>query len=265
MGRIAAELFDLDGRAAFVTGAGQGVGREIALTMATNGAAVAVNDVRPELAEQVVEEIERDGGRAVAAIADVTRYRQVTAAFAKAAAELGPIDILVNNAGNAGAHRGLADRRPFWETEPEDWRDYIDVNLYGPLNTTRAAWQDLSRSGHGRIILIGSDAGRVGEPALAVYSAAKAAAAGFIRAIARAGGRYGITANCISLGVVDTHAASFLLDEPEQLRRTLDRYAIRRVGTPADAATFALYLASGAADWVTAQTLPVNGGYSSCL
>jgi 3-oxoacyl-[acyl-carrier protein] reductase len=119
--------------------------------------------------------------------------------------------------------------------------------------------------GHGRIITISSDAGRTGEGHLAVYSCAKAGAAGLMRALAKAGGRFGITANCIALGGIDTPSARDVLVDDAAMKKMLAHYVIRRIGTPSDAAWMTLFLASRAASWITGQTYPVNGGYSFAL
>jgi len=115
---------------------------------------------------------------------------------------------------------------------------------------------------YGRIVTVISDAGRVGEPHLAVYSGAKAGAAGFMRAIAKAAGRFEVTANCVALGGTRTPGVEALLLDAESLKKALAHYVIRRLGEPDDAANLILFLASDAASWITGQTYPVNGGYS---
>jgi 3-oxoacyl-[acyl-carrier protein] reductase len=114
----------------------------------------------------------------------------------------------------------------------------------------------------GRVVTIVSDAGRVGEPNLVVYSGAKAGAAGFSRGLAKAVGRYNITVNCVSLSSVRTPAVESAFEDAEAAKRLLSRYVIRRIGEPSDAANMVLLLASNAGEWITGQTYPVNGGYS---
>lgn len=256
-------LLDIKGRVAVVTGAGQGVGRQVALYLAEHGAsAVVVNDFHAERAESVAAEIEAAGARAMPIAFDVSDYDAVGAAFAKAKDAFGSAEILVNNAGNAGPTSGLADLVPFWESEPAEWRRWMATNLDGVLNCTRHAMPAMVTGGYGRIVTVISDAGRVGEPHLAVYSGAKAGAAGFMRAIAKAGGRFGITANCVALGGTRTPAVADLIPDAETEKRALSHYVIRRLGEPEDAAAMILYLCSDAASWITGQTYPVNGGYS---
>lgn len=254
-------MFDLRGRTALVTGGGQGVGRSIALALARFGAAVAVNDFHVDRAETVAGEITANGGRALATPADVSDYAAMRGAIEMASRELGPLDILVNNAGNAGPDPIPAELKPFWDTEPGEWGKWFATNLFGVLNACHAALPGMIERSGGRIVTIVSDAGRVGEPHYAVYSGAKAGAAGFMRALAKAVGRYNITANCVSLSAISTPGLEARLADPERRRKVLSNYVIRRLGTPEDAAAMVLFLCSPAAEWITGQTYPVNGGY----
>lgn len=254
--------FDLTGKRALVTGSGQGVGAAIAAALAEAGAEVVVNDLVTERAEAGAAELRASGLAALAAAFDVTDHAAVRAAVAS----VGGVDILVNNAGNAGGD-GWGGRGPFHASEPAEWPRFIDVNLYGVMNCTHACVPAMIERKWGRVITIISDAGRVGEANLAAYAAAKGGAGAFTRAIANEVGRYNITANNVSLGTMRTP-----LTEPmwanateEQAKAILGRYLIRRPGVPADAAAMVLYLASPAAEWVTAQTYPLNGGYSPAL
>jgi 2-hydroxycyclohexanecarboxyl-CoA dehydrogenase len=262
------DLLDVGGRVALVTGAGQGVGRQIALHLAAhNAAGVIVNDYYFERAQSVVEEIRSAGGSAVALQADVSDLSSVKEMVAEAAKTFGPVGILVNNAGNAGANPTAETRRPFWQTGPEVWSDYIGVNLYGVLNCSAAVIPSMiERNAPGRLITIISDAGRWGDAGMEMYSAAKAGAAGFMRSCARTLGRYQITANTISIALTMTPTLENRLKaDPERLKKLLERYIIRRPGQPEDVANMALFLASDASSWITGQTYPVNGGFSFAL
>lgn len=263
---IGDDPLDLGGQIAFVTGAGQGAGRAIALALARhNAGGVAVNDFVAERAAAVVAEIKALGIAAIAAAADVGDHAQVKAAMDMAANALGPITLLVNNAGNAGPTVQMRTSPPFWETSPEEWDRYFRTNLQGVMNCCHAAVPGMIEQGKGRIVTIVSDAGRIGEARLAVYSAAKAGAAGFVRALARETGRYGITVNAISLSTLEPPlegAAKDAFLASEQSKAQLARYAIRRYGKPDDVAHMTLFLCSDAASWITGQTYPVNGGYS---
>lgn len=247
---------DLQGRRALVTGGGQGVGRGVAMMLATAGAYVVVNDYVPERAQSVVDEIVAQGGAASAQPFDVTDWAAVSEGMAQA----GAVDILVNNAGNAGPGGWTGDG-PFADSDPADWEAFLRVNLYGVMHGTRAVLPGMIERQWGRVITVVSDAGRVGELNMAAYGAAKAGAAGFSRGVAREVGRHGITVNNIALGTMRAAGAP---EEPANSPR-MKRYIVRRLGEPDDVAGMVLYLASPLSSWVTGQTYPVNGGYSFSL
>ncbi|MEM1250361.1 MAG: SDR family NAD(P)-dependent oxidoreductase, partial [Acidobacteriota bacterium] len=244
-------------------GAGQGVGLATATYLAAhNAGGVIVNDFHRARAEEAAGAIESLGVPALAVQADVGDLDQVTAMVDRASAALGPPDILINNAGNAGPTADVGENmKAFWETGPEDWRLWLHTNLYGVMICSRAVMPGMIERGYGRIVNVISDAGRVGEPHLAAYSAAKGGAASFSRALAKAGARHGIAVNAVSLGAITTPGVEERLKDPERRKQVLRHYLIRRLGTSDDAAAAILYLASEAASWVTGQTLPVNGGY----
>ena len=251
-----------DGNVALITGAGQGVGRAIAIRLASEGASVAVNDVRAALAETVAAEVKALGGTALAVPFDVTDFPRVGAGIAAAVAHFGGLDIVVNNAGNIGTDSRGWTMRDFWETEPDEWRAFIDVNLYGVMNCCRHALPTMIEHGRGgRIITIVSDSARIGEPKLEAYAAAKAGAAGFTRSLAKSVARYGITANSIALGTMwGDHYATM---EPAELARRMQPYLVRRPGQPDEVAALVAHLAAAEAAWTTGQTIPLNGGYST--
>jgi len=257
------DLLDLSGRVALVTGAGQGVGRQVALHLAAHRASVIVNDYLIDRAQSVVAEIEALGVKAVALRADVTDLNAVKQLAKQGAEALGSIDILVNNAGSAGATPTADARAPFWETNTEAWNSFIGVNFYGVINCASAVIPSMIERGRGRIITVISDAGRVGEKGLEVYSGAKAGAAGFTRAIARTLGRHMITANCVAIAATLTPPIKAkLAADPNRLKKMMEKYVLRRPGEPTDAANMVLFLASEASSWITGQTYPVNGGFS---
>jgi 3-oxoacyl-[acyl-carrier protein] reductase len=256
-------ILDLDGRVALVTGAGQGVGAATARYLAAHGAKVVVNDFVAARADMVAAEISAAGGAAIGVQGDVTSFSDVERVVADANSAFGAVNVLVNNAGNAGADPNGLTGKPFWEKDPAEWEPFLQVNLYGVLNCSRAVIPGMIEAGGGgRLITIISDAGRVGEPGLEVYSAAKAGAAGLSRALARSLGRFDITVNNIAIAATRTPAVAAMTDNEEYAKRVLRSYIIRRFGEPNDIAAMATFLASNASGWITGQTYPVNGGFS---
>jgi len=249
---------DLSGRRALVTGAGQGVGRQIAVALAEAGALVVVNDRLEERALATAADLTAAGGRAGVSVFDVTDWPAVTAAVDA----IGDIDILVNNAGNSGT-AGFTLQAVI-DSQPADWEPFLRVNLYGVMYCTRAALPGMVAREHGRVITIISDSARVGDANMAAYAAAKAGAAGFCRSVASEVGRFGVTVNCVALGTMRTPLTGLDLedDEPARVRSLLRGYAIRRRGDPEDVAGLVALLASAHGNWITGQTIPVNGGRS---
>ncbi len=240
----------LDGRVALVTGAGQGVGAGIARALAAEGAAVAVNDLHVERADGVVSEIVSAGGHAVPAIADVTDLDAVRAMVTDVGASLGPVDVLVNNAGVPEAFK----LQRFRDMPVEDWDKFIQLNLYGVINCIHSVVDGMCDRGWGRIVTISSEAGRIGVGfGISLYGAGKAGAIGFSHHLATELIGTGVTVNCLSLGLM---AAS-----PDDPRRPPPPTA--RLGRPEDVAGAVCYLASDGAEWITGQTLPVNGGHTT--
>ncbi len=165
------------------------MGRQIALHFAAhNAGGVAINDYFAERAQAVAAEVEAAGVPALAVACDVSDAAAVAATVRSVEERFGRVDILVNNAGNGGVNIDLGNLRPFWETDPSEWKQWVDVNFYGVLNCARAVVPGMLDRKCGRIITLISDAGRVGEPHFAVYSGAKAGAAGFMRAWPRRSG-----------------------------------------------------------------------------
>jgi 2-hydroxycyclohexanecarboxyl-CoA dehydrogenase len=243
---------DLSGQAAIVTGAGQGIGRGIALALADAGADVALYDVNRETVADVAREVESRGRRALGLQVDVTDLARVEAATAETAAAFGRLDVLVNNA-------GWTPNEPFASSAPGTWQRIIAVNYVGVLNCSRAALAHMAPRNGGRIVSIASDAARIGTPREAVYAGAKAAVIGFSKSLAAEVARHGITVNVISPATVDTPLLRGALT-PEQIERREKANPMGRLGRPEDVAAAVVFFASPGAGYVTGQVLSVNGG-----
>jgi len=244
----------LKGKVAVVTGATSGVGREIALSLAAEGAHVAVNYRSSAAeAEALVAEITAAGGEAKAYQADVADFAAVKTMIEKIAKDFDGLNILINNA-------GLAMRQRFIETKPEDWRRQIDACLYGAIHCCHAAIPHLDAGKDGRIVSVIGDSSRVGESGLAIVAAARAGVVGLMKSLARELGRSGTTANTVSLGLVETpHDKEWVDANREKL---IKLYPVRRLGLPADVAPMITLLASPHSGWITGQVLSISGGYS---
>jgi len=243
-------MFDLKGRVALVTGAGQGVGAGIARQLASQGAAVAVNDLEADRAAATVAAIADAGGRALGLAFDVSDYDSVVAGVEEIQAELGPIDVLVNNAG-VPAGMGMT---PFRETQPADWTAFIDINLYGVLNCCKAVIDRMCEQNFGRVITISSGAGTAGVGlGVSAYGAGQGGGLGFMRNLALEVARDGVTANSLALGLMN--------NVPEEAVPTLaGTVPAGRLGDPDEIGACCVYLASKEASWMTGQTLQLNGG-----
>jgi 2-hydroxycyclohexanecarboxyl-CoA dehydrogenase len=247
---------DLSGKVALVTGGAQGIGRAIALLLAQNGADLIINDVDRPAAETLCEQITKLGRRATSAPADVADYLALQKAITIATEHLGCIDILVNN---AGWDKGIA---PFLKTSPSDWRRVIDINLMGVLNGTQLVAQQMSHRKSGKIINIGSDAGRGGSFGEAVYAGCKAGVIALTKTWAREFARDGIRVNCICPGLVDTPLLAKLKQE-ELGKKVLDRIEdliLLGLGKPEEIANAVLFFASEESNHITGQVLSVSGG-----
>ena len=244
----------LKGKIVLVTGAASGVGREIALCLAAEGAGVALNyRSSSAAAEAIVGEIKAKGGDAKAYQADVADFAAVKAITDAVVKDFGGLNILINNA-------GLAKRQRFVETTPEDWHSQIDASLYGAIHCCHAAAPHLEAGKNGRIVSVIGDSSRVGESGLAIVAAARAGVIGLMKSLAREFGRSGTTANTVSLGLVETaHDKDWVEANREKL---IKFYPVRRLGLPDDVAPMVAMLASPHGGWITGQVLSISGGYS---
>ena len=244
-------------RVALVTGGGRGIGREICLGLARAGRKVAVADLRVPEATATAAVINADGGSAVAVEMDVSEADSVAKGLLAAVDELGPVEVLVNCA-------GWDELRPFGTTDEAFWDRVIEINYKGPLRTTHGCLPAMIEASFGRIVNIGSDAGRVGSSGEAVYAGAKGGVIAFTKTIAREVARRGITANVVCPGPTDTP----LLEEIASATDTSDKIIgamaravpMKRIGQPHEVAAAVVFLCSEEAGYITGQTLSVSGG-----
>ena len=238
----------LEGRTALVTGGGSGIGEAIVSRLAAEGASVHVGDINLESAERVAADA---GAEAVAL--DVTDPEAARAAVER----IGTLDVLVNNA-------GTDEFAFFTDTDPALWDRLIALNLVGVLACTHAALPGMQAARYGRIVNIASEAGRVGSKGSAVYSAAKGGVIAFTKVIARENARYGITANSVAPGPIDTpllRRARELGEIGEKIIETMaGTTQMRRLGRPEEVANAVAFLAAEESSYVTGETLGVSGG-----
>ncbi len=247
---------DLSERSAIVTGAGRGIGRETALLLARAGAQLTIADIDENSARGVADEVRALDSRAISVRTDIMSVQDVQA-MAQAALEAhGRIDILVNNAARWTT-------KLFKDMTPDDYDADIRVTLYGTLYATRAVLDTMMEQKYGRIVNLISDAGRVGEPYLTAYSAAKGGVAAFTKALAKEVGRYNITVNGVAPGVTHTPGARAFIEGAGGEEKIARSYPLRRLANPIDIANAILFLASDLSAYMTGQIFSVSGGYTT--
>jgi NAD(P)-dependent dehydrogenase (short-subunit alcohol dehydrogenase family) len=244
----------LSNKIALITGAGQGIGRAIAIAMAESGAAVAVADIADGPACETVELIAATGGQAAALHVDVTDPSSVQAMVQSCIARFGGLDILVNNA-------GIFPIQAIPVISPADWDRVMAINLKGPFLCSQAVLEVMRKRGYGRIINMASVSGLVGAVGFAHYAASKAGVIGFTKSLAREVGALGITANAIAPGVTDTGTALSTFP-PQALEYYKTQVPLRRLTHADDLTGMVVFLASDAASYITGQTFAVDGGYT---
>ncbi|MDH2237141.1 glucose 1-dehydrogenase [Pigmentiphaga sp. GD03639] len=247
----------LKDKVVIITGGAGGIGAALSARFAAEGSKVAIFDLNAASADEVVEGIKTNGGTAIGCAVDITDHDAVNEAVARIEATLGPVDVLVNNAGWDHADR-------FVNTTPALWQKLISINLVGPLNLHHAVLKGMLERGHGRIVNIASDAGRVGSSGESVYSACKGGIIAFTKTIARETARKKINVNVVCPGPTDTALFKDFAGEGEsgdKLRGALEKaIPFGRLGQPEDVVGAVCFLASDDASFITGQVISVSGG-----
>jgi 3-oxoacyl-[acyl-carrier protein] reductase len=245
-------MYDLKGKNAFVTGAGHGIGREIALALARAGANVIVSDVADSVFD-AEKELESLKVQSLAIKCDVSNQGQVESAKKQALEKFGQIDILVNNA-------GIYPQKAFMEMTDEDWNRVIRINLYGVFYCTKAFLPKMIERKYGKIVNLSSIAGTVvAFPFLVHYSASKAAIAGLTKSLALEMAQFGINVNAIAPGAIDVGA---MQADEAMAAQVLKAIPMGRMGKPLDIANLVVFLANDESSYITGQTIVCDGGYT---
>ncbi|MBW1805017.1 MAG: glucose 1-dehydrogenase [Deltaproteobacteria bacterium] len=253
----------LQDKVAIITGAASGMGRSDALLFASEGAKVVVNDIHSDKIDEVVKEIEEAKGEAFGYKADVSNLEEVEAMVKETIDRYGKVDILVSNA-------GWDELRPFLHTDSDFWDKIFKLNLIGHMNVVKAVLPIMSKNKYGKIVTIGSDAGRMGNPMEAPYSAAKGGVIAFTKTIAREFGRANITANCVCPGITETPLAEEMISaipEKEKALKMMETVKkvtpMGRLAQPEDVAGAVIFFASDDSSFVSGQVLSVSGGLTT--
>ena len=247
------ESLSLDGKSVVITGGGTGLGLAMVRALARAGANLAIAGRRPGPIEQAAEEVRQLGRSAIAVPTDVTNSQEVEALIAAGIEQFGRVDVLINNAGAVQDNV----RKPIWELSDEDWRRVMEVNLTGAFYCSRAVSRPMMEQGHGKIINVASGFGMRGGRDIYMYCCSKGGMIQLTRTLSFNLARYGITANSIVPGFVPTEATDSM---NQALPRSGDFLPIGKLGEPKDFGPLAVFLASGASDYMTGEMIIADGG-----
>ena len=244
-------------RVALVTGGAQGIGAAIVQALATDGFAVGVADLNAAQAAETAAAVRDAGGQAISVALDITDSASVASGLATVRAEFGEVGVLVNNA-------GWDDLKPFMKTDEEFWDRIIEINFKGALRLTHGVLPGMVDRGWGRIVNIGSDAGRVGSSLEAVYSGAKGGIIAFTKTLAREVARKGVTANAVCPGPTNTPMLQGIIEKSGDGDKTIAAMVsgvpMKRLAEPREIAAAVRFFAGEDAGYITGQTLSVSGG-----
>ena len=249
-------MIDLKNKVILITGSSQGIGKTIAIKLASLGAIIALNDIKGQEDNLIAvkNEIETNGGKAEYFIADVSRIDETNLMAEEIEKKLKKVDILVNNA-------GICRDKTFAKMTPEDWKIVIDINLTGMFNCTKSVLPSIVLN-KGSIVNISSIVGQRGNFGQTNYSASKAGMIGFTKSLSKEVGKLGVRVNAIAPGFIETDMTAILKEEIKQIM--LSQIPLNRVGTPEDIAKAAAFFASDDAAYITGQVLAVDGGMTMC-
>ena len=248
--------FSVTDRVVIITGAGQGIGREFARQFAAAGAVVIVTDINLENCQRVVSEIEKAGGKALAAKVDVADRASVDAMVARVVNQYGRVDALVNNAGIFAS----LEKRPFDQIPLEQWEQVMRVNVTGVFNCVCSVAPVMRKANWGRIVNISSDSVPLGVANYLHYVASKAAVIGMTNALARELGPDGVTVNCIRPGGVATEVERAVSPTLERRQQQIAQQCVRKTQVPADLVGLTIFLTTPASAFISGQTIACDGG-----
>ncbi len=257
---------EFTGKTVLITGGARGIGFASATLFARAGASVALADINGDLAHASAARLAKEtGARTLGIKADVTSEGDVAGMVESVCKQLAPVDVFVSSA-------AILDDKLFIESDLKDWRQMIDVCLFGPMLCMRALLPQMMERKYGRIVCLASDSARLGQARLSYYAAAKAGVIALVKSVAQEVGKSGVTLNVVSPGATNTELRqerearmqAHMGEEKYQRRvaTVLKMYPTGRIGEPADIANAICFLASEQAGWVTGQVLSVNGGFA---
>jgi NAD(P)-dependent dehydrogenase (short-subunit alcohol dehydrogenase family) len=249
-------LFDLNGKVAIVTGGSRGIGKQIVKAFSSQGAIVVIASRNIQRCNQVAEEVIQEGGEALAVGCDVANLGEIQNMFQMVSDTFGRLDILVNNA-------GVSITKPSIEVTSEDWDTMFNINIKGLFFACQEAAKIMMEQGSGKIINISSIGGIKTFKRIAPYGASKAAVIQLTKSLASEWARHGILVNGIAPGLISTDINTAEIEDERLLKKMLNLIPLRRLGQPSDIAMMSVFLASNTSNFMTGQTISIDGGVTS--